>query len=106
VCFIVNGSAWLTFVPVVVLIVPFAVNYPTMLTLFSNGAGKDEQGWVMGVTVALFTLGAGMVSLFGGWLMSLNVHMPFFISVASGLIALALVVALWRRDMMETLDPQ
>jgi len=106
VAFIVNSSPWLTFVPVVVLIVPFAVNYPTMLTLFSNSAAKNEQGWVMGVTVALFTLGAGLVSLFGGWLMSLNIHMPFGIAVASGLIALGLVLTLWRRDIMEKLDPE
>jgi DHA1 family tetracycline resistance protein-like MFS transporter len=60
----------------------------------------------MGVTVALFTLGAGLVSLLGGWLMAINVHMPFVVAVVAGLIALGLVVTLWRKDVMEKLDPR
>jgi len=104
--FIVNWSPLQVYVPILVLIVPFAVYYPTMLTLFSNAVGPSEQGWVMGVTVALFTLGAGLVSLLGGWLMSVNVHMPFIISIVSGLIALVLAVTLWSRDMMDKIDPR
>jgi hypothetical protein len=77
-----------------------------MMTLFSNAVGPSEQGWVMGVTVALYTLGAGIVSLTGGWLMSINIHMPFVISIGSGLIALVLALTLWRRDMMEKIDPR
>lgn len=96
--FIANWSPLLVYIPIVAMIVPFAVNYPTMLTLFSNSVGPSEQGWVMGVTVALLTLGAAIVSLAGGWLMSINIHAPFVVSIASCLIALGLVALLWRDD--------
>lgn len=48
------------------IVVAFAIGYPTMLAFFSASAGDDEQGWVMGITMALFTLGSGMISLAGG----------------------------------------
>ena len=42
------------------------VGYPTLLSAFSRAAGKDEQGWVMGFSTALFTLAAAIVSFAGG----------------------------------------
>ena len=50
-----NPFPWAVYVLMVPLIIPFAVNYATMLTLFSATVDSSEQGWVMGVSVALYT---------------------------------------------------
>jgi hypothetical protein len=64
----------------------------------------SEQGWVMGVTVALFTLGAGLVSLLSGDVMAVNIHLPFIFAVVSALIGMLLVFMLWRGEDIRVLD--
>jgi MFS family permease len=103
---IINPWPWLAYVLIFVVVVPFGVNYPIMLTLFSASVDETEQGWVMGVTVALVTLGAGLISLVGGELMSIDIHMPFIVSLAACCVAIALVALLWRQDVMARLDPR
>ena len=103
---LLNPSPWLAYVLIVPFVVPFAVTYPTMLTLFSASVDDSEQGWVMGVTVALFTLGAGIISLVGGSLMTVDVRLVIAVSMASCFVALGLVAILWREAMMARLDPR
>jgi MFS family permease len=101
----INPSPVLAFVLVATFIVPFALYYPTMLTLFSAAVEETEQGWVMGVAVALFTLGAGTISLLGGWLMSIDIHLPFLIAAAALAFSMGLIWLLWRgEDMQKLLD--
>ncbi|USG60573.1 MFS transporter [Sneathiella marina] len=100
---ILNPSPALAYVLIATFFVPFALYYPTLLTLFSKAVDETEQGWVMGVGVALFTLGAGIISLIGGWLMSIDIHLPFIISVISALIAMGLIALLWRGPEMKKL---
>ena len=101
-----NPSPWLAYVLIVPLFAAFAINYATMLTLFSAAVGPSEQGWVMGVSIALFTLGTGAISLIGGSLMAINVHLIFIVAIGAGLIALALIAVLWGKDVMAKLDPR
>jgi len=54
--------------------------------------------------MGLYTLGAGLVSVVGGNLMTVDIHLPFIISAASSLLALLLIFALWRSDDVRTLD--
>ena len=100
---IVNPSSFFAYVLIVPFIAGFAVFYPTIVTLFSQSVDESEQGWIMGVTVALFTLGAGLISLIGGQLMSINIHLPFIITLASLALALLLTFALWRGDAIRQL---
>lgn len=100
---IINPSPALAYVLIATFFIPFGLYYPTMLTLFSKAVDNTEQGWVMGVGVALFTLGAGIISLLGGWLMSLDIHLPFIIAVISALIAMGLIAVMWRGPEMEKL---
>ena len=102
--FLVNGNAALSYVLLVPIVVGFAVGYPTQLALFSASAGADEQGWVMGVTIALFTLGSGMIALAGGAMMALDARLPFMVGVAGFLVALVLIATLWRHDDVKALD--
>ena len=50
----------------------------------------------MGVTVALYTLGAGIISLIGGELMTIGPRLPFVLSLACLLLAATLIAFLWR----------
>jgi DHA1 family tetracycline resistance protein-like MFS transporter len=100
---VLNPHPLLAYVLIAVYFVPFALYYPTMLTLFSSSVQENEQGWAMGVAVALFTLSAGGISLLGGWLMSINLNLPFLISGVSAVIGAVLIGILWRREDVKAL---
>lgn len=101
--FAATGSVAVTFLAIVPMGVGWGVGYPTFLGIFSASMDAREQGWVMGVATALFTLSAGIVSLLGGSLMALDMHAPFVVVVASGVVTLVLVAALWRGETMARL---
>ncbi|PIQ44162.1 MAG: hypothetical protein COV52_03360 [Gammaproteobacteria bacterium CG11_big_fil_rev_8_21_14_0_20_46_22] len=73
-----------------ILVIPFmityALAYTMMLTLFSNAVEKDQQGWVMGITVSLFTIGSAITANVGGALINLSEKLPLAIA-AIGCIA-------------------
>ena len=92
--FLLNPIAALSYVMIVPFVVAWA--YPVILTIFSKSVGSAEQGWVMGVTVALYTLGAGIISMLGGNFMAIDIKMPFLIAIGSVVLAGLLAIALWR----------
>ena len=99
----INPTPALAYVLIACFFIPFALYYTTMLTLFSGAVDQTEQGWVMGISVALFTLAAGVISLLGGWLMAIDIRLPFIVSVISALVAMALIAVLWRGPAMHKL---
>ncbi|WP_192484028.1 MULTISPECIES: MFS transporter [Cysteiniphilum] len=64
-----------------VLMLCFGVAYTNMLGLFSHAVSEKEQGWVMGITVSLFTSGAAITSLFSGKLLDIALELPFILVV-------------------------
>lgn len=94
--FIVAPVPAIAFIAIVLFGFAFAINYPTLLSIFSASVGEEEQGWVMGVTTALFTLGAGIISLLGGRLMGIGIDLPFLVAIGSALLALLLIGMCWR----------
>ena len=102
--FMLNPVPLLSYFLVVPIAVAFAIGYPTLLALFSASAGDDEQGWVMGITIALFTLGSGMISLVGGAMMAINENLPFMTSIVSFLVAWFFIFKLWRQADVKALD--
>jgi predicted MFS family arabinose efflux permease len=88
---------WLCYVLIFVYYFGFGIAYPTVLGIFSASVGDDDQGWVMGITVALFTLAAGFTSLLGGELMSFDIRSPFYVSCAAAVLAMALLFTAWNR---------
>ena len=104
VLFIINDSPIFAYVTIVPLIAAFGITYPTMLTLFSACVDQTEQGWVMGVSVAVFTLAAGIISIAGGPLMAIDIRLPFFVSICSFVIALGLIGLLWRGADVQKLN--
>ncbi|MEM8561717.1 MAG: MFS transporter [Pseudomonadota bacterium] len=94
--FVTSPYAWLCFVPVFVFYFVFGISYPTFLGIYSSSVSDAEQGWVMGMTIAVFTLIAGTSSLLGGELMGFDIGLPFYISIASALLGAALLQWIWR----------
>lgn len=101
---VVNPSPFLAYVLVVPFAMGFGLYYPAVLALFSASVDESEQGWVMGVTVACLTLGAGIISLVGGRLMAIDMRMPFLISAGAAALALVLIGVLWRGEDVRGLD--
>lgn len=93
--FIAVPSGFVAFIPVAIFALAFAVGYPTLLSIYSLSVDKTEQGWVMGVTTALFTLGAGLTSLIGGEAMSIDPQLPFLYGAAVAVLGILLVFATW-----------
>ncbi len=102
--FILNPFANLSFLLIVPITIAFAIMYPTMLSLFSAGAGPSEQGWSMGVTVAIYAAGSGTITALGGSLMDINMRMPFFLGIGSCVIALLLMATTFRNPAIQKLD--
>ena len=102
--FMLNANPQLAYFLVVPVVVAFAIGYPTMLGLFSASAGEDEQGWIMGITIALFTLGSGIISLAGGAMMAIDARLPFMTGIASFILALIFIATLWRQSDVKALD--
>lgn len=103
IAFMANPFGGLAYAALIPFVVGWAVNYPIMLTLFSASVDEMEQGWVMGVTVALYTLGGGIISIVAGQLMAINTYLPFSIATGAVVIAFVLILSLWRGEAFEKL---
>lgn len=102
----VNPLGGLSYVAILPFVVAFGINYPLMLSLFSASVDETEQGWVMGVTVALYTLGAGIISFVGGQLMAISIYLPYSVALGAVVLAVILIFTLWRGDRFRALDPR
>ncbi|MEM7170177.1 MAG: MFS transporter [Pseudomonadota bacterium] len=102
--FTFNPLPSLSYLLVVPIVLGFAIGYPTLITLFAASVGEDEQGWVMGITIALFTIGSGFIALTGGAMMAIDPRLPFLTGIASYIVALIFVFTLWRQDDVKALD--
>ena len=94
--FVLGGTPTLSYVAIFVAFSFFGIAYPVLLGLFSACVGPDEQGWVMGIATAEFTLLTGILSLLGGDLMGIDIRMPFFVAGGSALLGLAALWLAWR----------
>ena len=95
VAFVLIPSAFLTYIPIFFFYFLFGVSYPTLLGMFSSSVGEADQGWVMGVTTATFCLAGGIMSLFGGGLMTLDIRLPYYIATAAAALGLLFMVTTW-----------
>jgi MFS family permease len=73
----------------------FGVSYPTLLGIFSGSVTKEEQGWVMGVTTAVFTLAGGIMSLIGGGMMGIDIRLPYYVVIAMAVLGLVFMAVTW-----------
>jgi len=101
--FVLIPVAFLTYIPIFFFYFLFGVSYPTLLGIFSGSVSATDQGWVMGVTTAVFCLAGGIMSLSGGGLMSLDIRSPYYIAAAAAAFALPLMAMTWGTSAMRKL---
>lgn len=87
--------AWLCFIPVFFFYFVFGVSYPTILGIFSGSVSAKDQGWIMGVTTAVFCLAGGIMSLIGGELISIDIRLPYYIAAAAAIVGLIVMYLTW-----------
>lgn len=100
--FVAAGSGPLALVAPFCFYLVFGVSYPLILGAFSAAVGPEDQGWIMGVTTAVFCLSGGINSFLGGALMGIDIRLPFYLTAAMALLGLALLRA-WRRPEIRVL---
>ena len=103
IAFITIGNSTLIFAPPFFFYFFFGIAYPTILGIFSSSVSDADQGWVMGVTTAVFTLAGGIMSLIGGGLMSIDIRMPYFVVIAFAIFGLIFLASTWRGAEMKKL---
>jgi MFS family permease len=101
--FVLIPQPYLTYIPVFFFYFLFGVSYPTVLGIFSGSVSESDQGWVMGVTTAIFCLAGGIMSLSSGGLMEFNIRTPFYISGLAAALGLALLLSTWGSPAMRRL---
>ena len=94
--FAFSPSGMFSYVPVFFFYFLFGIAYPTMLGLFSSSVSEADQGWVMGVTTAVFCLAGGIMSLIGGGLMSIDIRVPYYIVIVAAIIGLIGMHRRWK----------
>ena len=97
IAYVAAPVAYLCYIPIFVFYFFFGVSYPTLLGIFSGSVGKADQGWIMGVTTAVFTLAGGIMSLIGGGMMSVDIRLPFYVVIVAAALGLVSIVAAWNR---------
>ncbi|MEM9105466.1 MAG: MFS transporter [Pseudomonadota bacterium] len=103
VLFIITPLPVLCYVFIVTYYFGFGLAYPALLGIFSASVSEAEQGWVMGVTTAGFTLAAGVFSLIGGVVMAVDIRLPFYICIVAAAGALILMRMTWRHPDIEAI---
>ena len=96
-------AALLCFLPIFAFYFVFGISYPTLLAMFSLSVSNEEQGWVMGITMAVFTFVGGMMSLIGGWLISVDIDLPFMLVAVAALLAIVVMRLAWNNDALARL---
>jgi predicted MFS family arabinose efflux permease len=97
IAYVASPFAVLCYVPIFAFYFFFGISYPTLLGIFSGSVSKADQGWVMGVTTAVFTLAGGVMSLIGGGMMSIDIRLPFYVVIVAALLGLAFMGLEWNK---------
>ena len=99
--FVSSGSTIVAYLVLVPYGVAFAVGYTTLLAIFSASVDSSQQGWVMGLSTALWSSGAGMTSLLSGDLTTLYIGAPFILAIGSAVLTLILIGTIWQTPAIQ-----
>ena len=90
--FVLIPAAFLTYVPIFFFYFLFGVSYPTLLGIFSSSRERRGSGLGHGCDNRnVFCLAGGIMSLFGGGLMTLDIHLPYYIAAAAAALGLLFI---------------
>ena len=85
---------WLIAIP---LALSVQVGFTSMLTSFSNAAGKNEQGWAMGITGSVIALSFAVTGLSPNLILKIGIMPQIFAGGILMLIASSLMFFYYRR---------
>lgn len=78
-----------------------ALVYSLLITLFSNQVGREEQGWVMGITNSVSALSFGLTALISGFAADWGPAVPIYFGCV-GFIAAAIIL---RSTRLQHINP-
>ncbi len=87
--FIPGTIAQWIFIIIVALFVGMA--YPSLLTLISNHASKEHQGWIMGIASTLLGLAWMFTAFLSGWLINYYARLPFLFATLCIIVSMLLL---------------
>lgn len=88
---IINRHLVLNWFFAIVIGLCVATAYSMIVTLCSQQASDDEQGWVMGITNSIMALAFGLSTLFGGLIASFGAAIPLMVMIVGMFLAAALI---------------
>lgn len=94
VIFLISGNEYIAVASMMPIFMAYGVTYTNCLSIFSDAVPENKQGWVMGISVSLFTFAGGVVSIVGEELMNIFLKLPFLLSITGLVIASALAIGL------------
>jgi DHA1 family tetracycline resistance protein-like MFS transporter len=81
------ASAWAMILPAAIA---DSFAYTTFITLFSNAVSKEHQGWVMGISTAIWGVAWGSIALASGFIAQEALALP--LQIGSGFVFLSLIL--------------
>jgi MFS family permease len=93
---IVVPDSLLAYLALVPMGIAHGIGAPAMFALFSASVDETLQGWVMGVSVAVWTLAAGLNSFLGGELLVYDIRNPFLLAIGYGILLLVALATIGR----------
>ena len=90
-CVLTHSQGWQWFW--VIIIATGVVNcFTIVMNLFSNLAGRDAQGWVMGVVGSLSAMAWGVGALISGPLGFLDIRVPLIVAGLFSVVSFMLMI--------------
>lgn len=89
----ISWEEWLLGLPISIAV---SVGYGTIITMFSNLAGPEKQGWILGFAISVVALAQGLVSVISGALSILSPAAPLYFAAAS-LLAGSILLSRYNR---------
>ena len=86
---------WIFGLPIAITV---SVGYGTIITMFSDLVGANQQGWILGIATSVVSLSLGVVSLVSGELSAWNYAAPMYMACLAFAASWALILLHNRRD--------
>jgi DHA1 family tetracycline resistance protein-like MFS transporter len=71
-------TTWILAIPAATCL---AIAYSVQVSLLSGAVGKDQQGWIMGITGSISAFSFGLAGLIAGFLVDINVSAPIWLAM-------------------------
>ncbi|MCP4176694.1 MAG: TCR/Tet family MFS transporter [bacterium] len=99
--FLVFNNRFLPYILTTVIASLFSIAYVLMVSFFSSSVDESKQGWIMGITISLFTLGAGLISLTGNIFLNININLLISLSALGLFVSVVLIQIFFKPNQFD-----